>query len=255
MIFEDRLLFFPYSAAQMWLPPPNERVEDVTLHIPGEIALHAWWCPTENWTPREGALIYCQGNAGNLSLRGQPIKQWQRDFKTSVLIFDYPGYGRSEGKPSETGCYRAADAAYDWLTSIRKVPAERILIYGASLGGAVATDLATRRDHRALVLLMTFSSLPDVAQWHYRWLPARWLVRNQFDSLAKIDSCGGPVFFAHGTLDRIVPLALGERLYARAEQPKFFLRLEGRGHDETLDESFLPALTEFLTRIESLKEN
>jgi uncharacterized protein len=251
MFLEDRLLFFPYSAAQMWLEPPNERVEDVFFQIPGNLTLHGWWCPTENWTSEQGALIYCTGNGGNLSMRSEAIKPWLRDFGTAVLIFDYPGYGRSQGRPSEAGCYAAAQAAYDWLTMTKSVPARRILIYGSSLGGAVATDLASRRPHRALVLLMTFSSLPEAAQWHYPWVPARWLVRSQFNSRAKIGSCAGPVFMAHGTADEIVPFSLGERLFEAAQEPKAFLPLEGKGHDEMLVELFLPALREFLKKIET----
>jgi fermentation-respiration switch protein FrsA (DUF1100 family) len=184
-------------------------------------------------------------------LRGEAVEQWIRDFKTSVLICDYPGYGRSQGSPSEPACYVTAQAAYDWLTKTRKVPANKITIYGASLGGAIAVDLASRNPHRVLVLLMTFSSLPDAAQWHYPWLPARWLVRSQFNSAEKIPRCRSPIFIAHGTADDIVPISLGERLYEAAREPKFFLRMEGRGHDELLHESFLPALAAFLDRAES----
>src|SRR5262249_49120336 len=153
-----------------------------------------------------------------------------QDFKTSVLIIDYPGYGRSQGKPSEAGCSAAAQAAYDWLTTTKNVPAKRILIYGSSLGGAIATDLASKNPHRALVLLMTFSSLPVGAQWLYRGLRARWLVRSHLNSRAKIGKGAAPIFIAHGPADDIIPISLGERLYQAAPEPKRFLRMEGRGH-------------------------
>src|SRR5262249_37012499 len=143
-------------------------------------------------------LLFCHGNGGNLSHRAWEIGEWQRRLGDSVLIFDYPGYGRSDGKPSEQGCYAAADAAYQWLLEEKHVAPEQIVIYGGSLGGAVAVELALRHDHRALVLQDTFTSIPDMAQHQYPWLPARWLVRQQFDSLAKIGQCRRPVFIAHG---------------------------------------------------------
>jgi fermentation-respiration switch protein FrsA (DUF1100 family) len=246
MFCENWLVFHPYSPADFWQDPPNARVENVSLHSTSGV-IHAWWCPTADWTPSEGALIYCGGNAGNLAMRSPAITQFVRDLKTSVLIFDYPGYGRSEGSPSEAGCYAAAQAAYDWLITTKQIPANQILIYGASLGGGVATDLASKQPHRALILLMTFTSLPQTAQWHYPWLPARWLVRNRFDSEAKIGKCTGPVFIAHGTADRIVPYYLGERLFQAANEPKHFLRIEGGEHDETLPRLLLTELEKFLT--------
>src|SRR5262249_23613263 len=146
-----------------------------------------------------GTVLYCHGNAGNLSHRGEGVLRWHQLLGQSVLIFDYPGYGRSEGKPSEAGCYAAADAAYAWLTETKKVLPQDLLIYAGSLGGGVAVALASRRPHRALVLVGTFTSIPDMAQRQFPWLPARWLVRNRFDNLGKIGRCTRPVFLAHGT--------------------------------------------------------
>ena len=117
---------------------------------------------------------------------------------TAVLIFDYPGYGRSGGRPSEAGCYAAADAAHDWLTAAGRVPAGRVIVLGRSLGAGVAVDLACRRPVRALVLYSPFTSFPDLAQEKCRWLPTRRLVQNRFDNLAKIGGVRGPVFIAHG---------------------------------------------------------
>src|SRR5262249_23071033 len=144
--------------------------------------LHAWWCPRAGGL---GTLLYCHGNAGNLSHRREAVRSWQEHLNQQVLIFDYPGYGRSAGSPNEEGCYRAADAAYHWLMRTQHVRPEDLLIYGGSLGGGVAVDLASRRPHRALVLVSSFTSLPDMAQTLYPWLPARWLVRTRFDSAAK----------------------------------------------------------------------
>jgi fermentation-respiration switch protein FrsA (DUF1100 family) len=167
----------------------------------------------------------------------------------SVLIFDYPGYGRSDGTPTEAGCYAAADAAYHWLTQTMKVPPEQLLLYGGSLGGGVAVDLASRHPHRALILVKTFTSIPDVAQSVYPWLPARWLVHNRFDNLEKIGRCPRPLFVAHGTADRLIPFAHGQRLFEAAAEPKRFLRMAEIDHNDGLSGDFFPALRVFLDEI------
>ena len=129
------------------------------------------------------------------------------------------------------------------------MPPERLLIYGGSLGGGVAVDLASRRPYRALILVKTFTSVPDTAQCHYPWLPCRWLVRNRFDSLAKIGRAHGPVFIAHGTADRLIPFALGQRLFAAANEPKRFLAMQGTDHNEGLGSEFFAALRAFLVEV------
>ena len=165
---------------------------------------------------------------------------------TAVLIFDYPGYGRSGGRPSEAGCYAAADAAHDWLTAPGRVAVGRVILLGRSLGAGVAVDLACRRLVRALVLYSPFTSFPDLAQEKCRWLPTRRLLRNRFDNLGKINGVRGPVFIAHGTADTLVPVHHGERLHAAASGPKRFLPLPGRGHNGGFCEAFYFSLCAFL---------
>jgi fermentation-respiration switch protein FrsA (DUF1100 family) len=247
---EAKMIFFPTRASDDWLDPPNERVQNVELPAGDGSKIHAWWCPTKDWEPAQGATLYCHGNAGNLSHRANSIPRWQDQLGQAVLIFDYPGYGKSTGKPSETGCYRAADAVYDWLTQRQQVPAERTLLYGGSLGGAVAIDLASRRPYRALVLVSTFTSIPDMAHEYYPWLPIRWLIRNRFENLAKIGKCRKPLFMAHGTADRLIPFAHGERLFAAAPEPKRFFPLEGYDHQHTPGPEFYRALRDFLAQAE-----
>src|SRR5437899_3047011 len=148
LFLENRLIFRPTPASVDWMPKPNTTVEDVEFHTADGVLIHAWWCPVEN---AEGALLYCHGNAGNLSHRSDIVAQWQRHIRRDILIFDYPGYGKSGGKPSERGCYAAGDAAYDWLREAKRVPAEKIVLYGSSLGAGVAVDLASRKPHQALL--------------------------------------------------------------------------------------------------------
>ena len=245
---ENALIYRPVRASEEWFPPPNERVQDVALHSADGTRLHAWWCLRDG---ADGAVLYCHGNAGNLSHRGGAVAKWQEFLNLSVLIFDYPGYGKSTGKPSEAGCYAAADAAYDWLTRQAAVPPERVVIYGGSLGGAVAVETGRRRPHRALVLVSAFTSLPDIAQKVYPWLPVRWLVRSRFDNLAKIGQCTGPVFIAHGDADQLVPFAHGERLFAAAHEPKAFWPMKGHDHNDPPGPDFHGALRDFLARVES----
>jgi fermentation-respiration switch protein FrsA (DUF1100 family) len=247
LALENRLVYYPSTAADSWEQPPNDRVVDVTLPTSAGVSIHAWWFPKEGAT---GAILYCHGNAGNLSHRGQSMLALQKEMGESVLIFDYPGYGKSEGKPSEAGCYAAADAAYDWLLDVQKFPGDQILLYGGSLGGGVAVELATRRPHRALLLAKTFTSMPDVGQHLYPWLPVRWLMRNRFDNLAKIGKCAGPVVIANGTADALVPFSQGERLFAAANGPKLFYPLQGGDHNDPLPLDFFRAVRHFLNKAE-----
>jgi len=247
MALENRLVYHPATAEESWQPPPFSPVEDVSLRLPDGPTIHAWWCPCKG---TDGTLLYCHGNAGNLSHRGPVILAIQQWLGQSVLIFDYPGYGRSDGQPTEAGCYAAADAAYDWLTQTRKAPADRLLLYGSSMGGGVAIDLASRRAHRALVLDKTFTSMPDVAQELYPWLPLRWLMHNRFDNLGKIGKCRRPVFISHGTTDDLIPTSQGERLFDAANEPKQFFRMEACGHNDPLPRQFFDALRQFLAMVE-----
>jgi fermentation-respiration switch protein FrsA (DUF1100 family) len=252
MSLENRFVYHPIRAAQDWQPPPDPRIQDVELHTADGTRIHAWWYP---YPEAQGAVLYCHGNAGNLSHRGGSVVGLAKSLRASVLIFDYPGYGRSEGSPSESGCYAAADAAYDWLVQSQKIAPEKILLYGGSLGGGVAVELASRRPYRALFLVKTFTSLPDVGKSIVPWLPVRWLMRNRFDNLAKIGKCKQPVFIAHGTADRLVPFVLSERLFAAANEPKYFYRIDDADHNDPIPGEMIVALKQFLEKAESPSRN
>lgn len=240
LMFEDSLLYHPKHNAH-WLPPPaHVTVDDVWLTT-DHGRVHAWWFPCPG---ASGAVLYCHGNVGNLSHRTGEVQELMRTLRESVLVFDYPGYGKSEGVPSEAGCYAAADAAYDWLGE--RVAADRVIIMGQSPGGGVATDVASRRTHRALVLAKTFTSVPDVAQGEFPIFPARWCVRNQFDNLGKIARCTGRVFIAHGDRDHLIPLSHAERLFEAAPGSKRFLLMQGHGHHAGLSAELFAELAEFL---------
>lgn len=240
---ENLLVFRPASARQNWVEPPSAEIEDLFLTCASGVRVHAWWLPCEG---SSDVVLYLHGNAGNLSHRGGSILKLRQLLGASVLIVDYPGYGKSEGKPTEVGCYEAAHAAYDWLTADQGIDPRDILLYGASLGGAVVIELGSRREHRGMILVKTFTSLPDVASYLHPWLPVRWLMRNEFDSLARIRRCRRPVFIGHGDGDRMVPYVLGKRLYDAAHEPKHLYTMPGDGHNDRLPEEFFAALREFL---------
>ena len=246
MFFENRLVFIPTRASDDWQAAPSRFFQDVDLVCAKGTKLHGWWCP---YADSGQAVLYLHGNAGNLSHRGPSVQKVRDLLKMNVLIVDYPGYGKSEGSPTEMGCYYAADAAYDWLIEQQKIEPERIILYGVSLGGAVAVDLASRKKHEVLVLIKTFTSVPDVGQYRYPWLPVRWLVRNRFNSLNKIEFCARPIFVAHSPDDELIPFALGKKLFDAANEPKDFFTLQG-GHNESLPKEFFASLQAFLLRPE-----
>jgi pimeloyl-ACP methyl ester carboxylesterase len=250
MALEDRLLYHPNRHKGMdWRPPPADLpVRDVWLSTKAGRRIHAWWHARPG---ARRAVLYCHGNAGNLSHHAQPIAALARILDAAVLTFDYPGYGQSEGAPSEEGCYAAADAAYDWL--VGQVPAERIVLLGQSLGGGVATDLASRRPHQVLALFKTFTSIPDVAQRQLPFVPARWLVHNRFDNGTKIDRCGA-AFIGHGACDHLIPLAQAQRLFDAAQEPKRFFLMKGCGHHGTLAPDFLAGLADFLETLDAARQ-
>jgi fermentation-respiration switch protein FrsA (DUF1100 family) len=243
MLLENRLVYQGTQATQHWLPPPTGIV-DVFLTTADGTRVHAWWRPGPAGA---GALLYCHGNGGNLSHRGSMVAHLGDTLNCGVLIVDYPGYGKSQGEPSEAGCYAAAQAAYDWLTLEQKIAGQDIVLFGKSLGGGVAVELASRVEHRALVLVKTFTSLPDTAQFHYPWLPVHYVMRNRFDSIDRIASCRRPTFVAQAVDDEITPYSQGQRLFDGIPGPREFLRLEGR-HNDGLPGDFFRAVKAFLDK-------
>jgi fermentation-respiration switch protein FrsA (DUF1100 family) len=245
MFFENTLVYHPTPAVVSWLSPPSPDVRDVFFTTTEGEQIHGWWLPCPGST---GALLYLHGNAGNLSGRGLTVVRLRDALGLSVLIIDYPGFGKSSGVPTEAGCYRAGDAAYAWLKDEQKIAPGEMVLFGKSLGGGVATLLGCQMEHRALVLVKTYTTLPDVARSMYPWIPCRLLMRNRFDSISRIGECHRPVFVAHGTSDELIPIALGQRLYDAANAPKEFLAIPNHGHNDAFPPEFYRALRAFLDK-------
>jgi hypothetical protein len=247
MFLENRLVYRPLKDNEDWQPAPRPEIQDIEITSSDGNRLHAWWLPHAK---NQEALLYFHGNAGNLSHRGQSIVKLHDWLETSVLIIDYPGYGKSTGSPSEAGCYAAGDCAFRWLADAQKIHPEKITLYGGSLGGGVAINLAHQNPHKALVLIKTFTSAPDVGKSLYPWLPIRWLMRNQFDNLGKIGQCRKPVFIAHGTSDSLVPYDHAQKLYQAANHPKFLYSIDKADHNDRMPDDFFPRLKQFLKEVE-----
>ena len=152
----------------------------------------------------------------------------------SLLAFDYRGYGESGGAPSEQGLYRDADAAYRYLREDRGVPADRIVVFGHSLGSAVAIDLASRVPAAGLIVEGAFTSAVDRGQELYPYIPVRWIARSRFGSIDKVAGITVPKLFLHAARDEVIPLAHGRRLFEAAREPKTFVELQG-GHGDAFD--------------------
>jgi hypothetical protein len=251
LALEDRMLYAGATFGKPWVEPPDYlRVRELTLTTALGDQIHCWFTAPAGWTSRRGAILYSHGAGGNLSRLGGRMHRWQQATGRAVLLYDYPGYGRSSGWPSERGCYEAGEAALSWLTGAQRVSAKEVIQVGDSLGCAVATELATRHEARMLVLQGGFTSFPDMAQTRFPIFPGRWLVHNQMNNEAKIGRARCPVFVTHGTADGVVPFWQGERVYAAARGPKRFWPVEGGKHTPPSSEEYFAAVKGFLRETE-----
>ncbi|MDP1652723.1 MAG: alpha/beta hydrolase [Rhodocyclaceae bacterium] len=232
-LFQDNLAYYPQLGSEIHTTPREHGMdfEALTLDTPDGERLDAWFVPAPQ---AHGVVLFLHGNAGNISLRMDSIAMFHR-LGYGVLIFDYRGYGRSSGKPSEAGLYQDAQAAWAHLTRQRGIAPARIVLFGESLGGAVAAWLAAQLGPQeqpgALVLSSVFTSVPDLAADLYPWLPARWMARLHYDTRAALARTGSPVLVAHSPDDEIIPFRHGQRLFEAAPGPKVFLQLAG-GHND-----------------------
>jgi len=245
-MLEDSFIFFPTKYPDGDWEPSRLPNENVYFHAPGGPRLHAWFVP--HAAPR-AVVLFAHGNGGNLSHRADLLRVLHDRLKVSTLAFDYRGYGRSEGKPSEQGVMDDARSAAAWLVERTGVRQTDLILYGESLGGAVVVDLAAAKGARALVLENTFSNLTDTAAHHYPWLKS--LIRSRFDSTAKIKAYHGPLLQFHGDADTIIPIELGRRLFAAANEPKEFVMIKGADHNDPRRPEFYAALDLFLSRLNS----
>jgi uncharacterized protein len=240
---ERRHVFRPWKYPSGDWEPFELEYEDVTFKAADGTKLHGWYVP--HHAPR-AVILYAHGNAGNVSTRAKTLKDLNERHEAAVLIFDYRGYGRSEGTPGEEGLLQDARAARKWLARRTGLDEHEIVLMGRSLGGGVMVDLAAKDGCRGLILESTFTSMPDVAQRLLPLVPAGWLMTQRFDSLSKIRNYEGPLLQSHGDRDQLIPIAQGKKLFNAAKGPKRFIVIRGGGHNSGRPEYYHEALAEFL---------
>jgi len=239
-LLQGRLLYPAGGSAHVATPDAiGLPWQSVTLVTEDQLALDAWWLPHAQ--PR-ATLLFLHGNAGNISHRLYSLQQFSR-LGLSILIIDYRGYGRSEGRPSEAGTALDARAAWDWL----QLHAEgEIVVFGRSLGAAVAAELAREVRPAALIMESSFRSVPDLAATLYPWFPVRRLSRFDYPVIDYVRDIDVPVLIIHSKDDEIIPFSEGEAVYAAAAQPKQLLPIRG-GHND----GFVRSAREYESGIES----
>jgi len=224
-LFQGRLVYAP-TAIQLDTPASlGLPYREVSLTTSDGLRLSAWLVKTP--APR-GTVLFCHGNYGNISHLLDPIRVFA-GLGFEVLVFDYRGYGQSEGEPSEEGTYLDAEAAWDFLVQEEGVDPARLVLCGRSLGGPIAARLARQHPPGALLLESTFTSLPELGSRRYPFFPVRWLARYTYDTLGQLSGIHCPVLVVHSREDGLIPLAQGQELYAAANPPKEFLEISG-GH-------------------------
>ena len=242
---DELLLFFPLKFPSSDWKPEDLEFQDVFFAAEDGTKLHGWYCPAEK--PRAVVLI-AHGNAGHVASRAPWLRYLQSKARVSVFMFDYRGYGRSEGTPTVEGAIQDATAARAKLRELASVKDSEMILMGESLGGAIVVQLAAKSPPRGLILQSTFSSLRDVADVHYPKLS--WLVpRDKLDSATQIAAFRGPLLQSHGTADRTIPFASGQKLFRAANEPKEFVAIKNVGHNNWVTDAYLKRLDQFITRV------
>lgn len=249
--FEHSQVYHPSRTLDANGTELNRPFEDVLFETPDGVKLNGWFYPAATNSPRSSmAVLVCHGNAGNISHR---LGLCQALLATGVNVFllDYRGYGRSEGRPSEAGTYRDAQAAFAWLRR-KGFAGNHIIAYGESLGGGVAAELALREPVGGLILTSTFTSIPDVGKELFPWLPVRWLSSIRYDTCRKLARIKTPVLVMHSRADDMIGFRHGEKNFAAANEPKLFHELSGTHNESTGDQlRLISGLEKFLPLIEA----
>ena len=245
-LFQNKLLYFPTH--DIYTAPDRHGLsyEEVFLTTADNCKLWAWFLPVAN---ARGTVLFCHGNAGNLTYRLSSMLDFY-DARLNVLIFDYRGYGKSEGSPSESGTYQDVTAAWRFLIDVKKIPANKIIVFGRSLGGAIAAYAASKNAPGALILESAFTSVPDLASQIYPLFPVRLLARYRYPTRRYLEGISCPVLIIHSREDEIVPFSHGQSLFAAAKDPKEFLAISGSHGDGFIvsQKEYQPKLEQFATR-------
>lgn len=243
-LFQSRLVYFPSRRIDITPEHIGLKFEDLYFTAEDGTSLNAWYIPSPS---SQATILFCHGNAGNISNRVESIEQFHR-LGLNVFIFDYRGYGLSKGNPNEEGTYQDALAAWKYLIERKGLQPDEIIIFGRSLGGAVALWLATQTEPRGLIVESSFTSIPNLASKLYPFIPVRLLSRFHYNSEEIIEQIRVPVLVVHSRQDDIIPYGHGEILFARAGEPKQFLEISGLHNDGYLisGDNYLRGLSAFI---------
>lgn len=222
---QDDYIFFPEKTITATPRTFGMKYEENFIKTEDNLKINVWFIPKEN----APLIIHCNGNGGNLSDRAFKFSLLN-SLGFAVVGFDYRGYGKSEGKPSEDGFYKDLRSVVSFCEN-KGYKKKGIILYGESIGGAVALQVATENNFAALVLESTFTSLNDMARVYYKLFPTSILLKSNFDNISKIDKIHFPIVIMHSKEDEIVPYYMGKSLFEKANEPKIFLELS-KGHND-----------------------
>ena len=226
-IWQDKLIFFPSKEIIETPKDYNLPYKDLYFSLDSQTKIHAWLIENPK---AKSVIILCHGNAGNIANRLHLIYHiYQMNF--SILIFDYPGFGKSTGKVNEESSYQAAQKSWDYLVEEKKVKSNHIIIWGRSIGGAIAAHLAKNKQAEALILESSFTSLLSIAKKQFPVFPIKQIARYSYDTSKIIAEIKIPTLIIHSKEDEIIPFTHGEELYKKANEPKQFLEIKG-SHNE-----------------------
>jgi len=253
-LMQGRMLYLPEVPGRtLAITPSNIGLDyqDVSIETTDGVTLHGWFVAGRS----SQVLLFFHGNAGNISHRLDSIRQFQ-ELGLSVFIIDYRGYGQSEGRITERGTYRDADAAWRYLIEDRNIAANDIVVFGRSLGASVASWVASEHQPLALIVESSFTSVPDIAQDLYPWLPARWLSRLSHATRDYIQNVRCPVLVIHSRDDEIIPFSHGEAIFASANEPRTLLAIRGTHNDAFVrdEHAYIAGLRTFLTGLSPASE-
>ncbi len=226
-IFQSHFIYYPERVLSGDPGSIGLHFESVSFETRDGVKLSGWFIPAES---ARGVILFYHGNAGNISHRLDSIQIFHQ-LGLDVFIFDYRGYGQSQGKPTEQGTYKDAEAAWRYLIEGRQVSPNEVIVFGRSLGASIAAWLAQSHPPRALILESTFTSLPDIAARLYPYLPVRLLLRFEYNTAEYLGRVNCPVLIVHSRNDEIMPFSHGRQLFEMAKEPKEFLEITGT-HNE-----------------------
>jgi fermentation-respiration switch protein FrsA (DUF1100 family) len=247
---EERFIFFPVQEVAHTPHDAGLGFQDIWFPAADGTRLNGWFVPHPQ---ARATLLWFHGNAGNISHRVENIRMLREKVPAHVFIFDYRGYGRSEGAASEEGTYSDAAGALGYLRSRSDVDPRRIVLFGRSLGAAVAGDLAAREDCLALILETPFVSVQEMAKIALPFLPIGRLLRTRYDLVNKVGKVRAPILVLHGDQDEIVPYAQGKKVFEAAPEPKEFYTIRGARHNDTYligGDPYFQKLKNFIDRAE-----